>query len=167
MVKELWWSDASLQSYCNVNFMKNAYVSTVLELWVAFTLWGRIRSPWFFDHFLPAFNALSDCVSLLLIELPNLNHIALDGLNPLSLRFDGLYFRSYQKLARPTFIVSLQILYSFFQMQKQLSHRGVQQIFRKVFGSRTIVRFFYYENSCYFLAPTWICQPQLLEISRF
>ena len=28
MVKELWWSDASLQNYWNVKFMKNAYVST-------------------------------------------------------------------------------------------------------------------------------------------
>ena len=41
MVKELWWPDASLQSYWNVKFMKNVHVSfcqQFLELSVAITV---------------------------------------------------------------------------------------------------------------------------------
>ena len=38
VVEEQWWFDASLQNYCGVKLMKNAYVSTFLELWGAITL---------------------------------------------------------------------------------------------------------------------------------
>ena len=48
------------------------------------------------------------------------------------LRFNGLYLKSYQELARPTLIFSLQMYCSFFQMQKFLFHKGVQQIFEKI-----------------------------------
>ena len=77
------------------------------------TLSGSIRSPWFFDNFLSIFNALSVRVSRFLIELlqflPNLNYMVSHGLNPLGLRFNDLYFNSYQELARPTLIFSLQM----------------------------------------------------------
>ena len=53
----------------DLKFMKNAYISTFLELWVAILLSGRIRSPWFLNHFWSAFNALSDSVSWFLTEL--------------------------------------------------------------------------------------------------
>ena len=51
-VKEHWCFDSSLQSYCGVKLMKNAYVSTFLELWGAITLQViqtrnyRIRFAW-------------------------------------------------------------------------------------------------------------------------
>ena len=84
------------------------YVNTFLELRVAITLSGNIRSPSSFDSFSSAFNALWVCISWFLTELPqflpNLNHMVLHGLGPL-----GLHFTSYQELARPTLIFLLQM----------------------------------------------------------
>ena len=63
--------------------------------------------------FRSAFNALSVCVSWFLIEriqfLPNLNHMVSHGPNPFSLRLNGLHYKSYQELARPTLTFSLQM----------------------------------------------------------
>ena len=55
------------------------------------------------EPFLIRFNALSDCVSRfeLLQLLPNLNHMVSHRLSPVWLRSEGLYFGSYQDLARP------------------------------------------------------------------
>ena len=45
-----------------------------------------------------AVNALSVYVSFFLIQLlqfsPNLNHVVSDGMNPIGLRFNGLYFKA-------------------------------------------------------------------------
>ena len=53
------------------------------------------------------------CGSWYLIELlqflPNLNHMVSHGLNPLGLRFNGPYFKSYQELASSASIFSLQM----------------------------------------------------------
>ena len=90
-----------------------SFCQYLFELWVAITLSGSIRSPWFSDNFWSASNALSVCVSWFLIELfqflPNLNHMISHGLNPLGLRFNGLYFKSYLELACPTLIFSLKV----------------------------------------------------------
>ena len=45
----------------------------------------------------------------------------------IGLRFKGLYFGSYQDLAYPTWISLLQMWYSFYLIQRRLSHKGAQQ----------------------------------------
>ena len=43
MVKELWWSDAFLQSYLNVKFMKNVYVSICQQFLRAWSCNNSVR----------------------------------------------------------------------------------------------------------------------------
>ena len=89
MVKELWRSDASLQSHWIVKLVKNAYVSLCQHFFETLSCKNCVRKQqitmvlW---QFWSAFNALSVCVSWFLIELleflPDLDHMAPHGLNP-------------------------------------------------------------------------------------
>ena len=118
------------------------YVSTFFELWVAVALSGNIRSPLFFENFWSVFNALSVCVSWFLIKLlqflPNLNHMVSHGLNPLSLRFNDLYFRSYQELARPTLIFDCRCNVASFKCKNNFSQGGATDLKKKYFAAPSV-----------------------------
>ena len=69
--------------------MKNAYVSsyviTFLELEVAKTLSGNIRSPWFFDLHSVHYRSVYKLILIELLQfLPNLNHMVSHGLTLLA-----------------------------------------------------------------------------------
>ena len=62
------------------------------------------------------------------------------SLNPHDLRFNGLYFKSYQELARSTLIFSLADVMKLHSNAKiTFSHRGATDL-KKVFRSQTISR---------------------------
>ena len=58
------------------------------------------------------------------------------GLNPLGLRFNGLYFKGHQELARPTFCLIADVMY----LCSTFSQGDATDLHKKVFGSRIKVR---------------------------
>ena len=61
-----------------------------------------------------------------------MNHMVSHGLKPFGLRFNGLYFISYQELARATLIFKSNAKVTF-------SQGGATDIQKKLFGSPTIM----------------------------
>ena len=131
--------------------MKNIYASLCqhLELWVAIPRLGSIILPWFFDNIWSVFNALSVCVTWFLIQilqfLPNIKHMVSHGLNPLGLRFNGLYFKATRNWhVKHWFSHCRRNVASFKCKNNFLTRRrggggGEEGIFKKVFGSRTFM----------------------------
>ena len=107
-----------------------------LELWVAITLPGSIRSPWFFGNFWSAFNAPSVCVSWFLIELlqflPNLDYVVSHGLNPLGLIYISKATRNWH--IQYWFCHCRRNVASF-KCKNNFLTRGCNRSSRKVFGS--------------------------------
>ena len=109
--------------------MRNAHVSTFLTLRCI----NSVKTHQMVMVLWPLF----ECVNLFLTELLlfslNLSHIVSQDLDPIGLRFKGLYFGSYQDLACTLLIFSLQM---------KPSHKEVQQVFtKKILIPRLSVKF--------------------------
>ena len=74
----------------------------------------------------------------LLQFLPSLSHIVSHGLDSLGLRFNGLYFKRYQELVRPTLIFFITDLMQLLSNAKLTFSQGGATGLKKVFGSTTI-----------------------------
>ena len=141
-LKELWWSDASLESYCSAKITKNVNVSNFLKLWVAITLLGCIKSPWFFDHFSYTFDALSECVNWYLTGLlqfsPNLSHIVSQGLFSSSLNLMTNVPEASMKWNVQKWFSDARCDIVSFKCTNNFLTRECNRSSKKVFGSRTI-----------------------------
>ena len=127
---------SSINTVCSVKSISNADLSTVLELWGGITLSRLIRSPWLFDYFSSAFNALSEWF----FNFDLIWTSCFTWSEPSWPQCNGLYFGSYQELACPTLIhfLNADVIWRdsgfkkvYFKTMKQWNFSKKSQIIRK------------------------------------